>query len=201
MKLVSTIHQLFDDLHATGNRVTITWIPGHANIRGNERADQLARTATLAPTATLWLPLQRTAITAAVASYVKEATLQDHRRELAAGSKSATWYQRSTKLGPSPVSRNTPRWLAVTISRLRLGYPSSWEVVERRPRDCEHCGLSTQVALEHYLLECEYTEAFRAGEVVDEGMSAAHRAATVAATVMENLEDHIDNLRNFPPPR
>jgi len=43
--LVIQAHALAKILHARGRQPTVRWVPGHAGVEGNERADQLAKQA------------------------------------------------------------------------------------------------------------------------------------------------------------
>ena len=53
---------------------------------------------------------------------------------------------------PPAVDRYTPRELAVTIHRLRLGYKANWEIIPDVDRPCKHCGEDAPRPLLHYLL-------------------------------------------------
>ena len=60
--LIKTTQAVTEEIQALGRNVTFTWILGHADIRGNTRADALAKNAVLTPFTSLQPPLQRTAI-------------------------------------------------------------------------------------------------------------------------------------------
>ena len=199
--LVMTIQHIIASLQERGRRVNITWIPGHANIQGNVRADTLARTATLSPLITLHLPLQRTAITSLVRRHELVLGTQEHRRQLAEGSPWTRWYQLATQLSPTTVTTDTPRWLATTISRLRLGYPCSWEIIEGRSRECTYCGQDTPEGLLHYVLDCDETQRLRTGGPDVTGLQRRDSAATIVRHIVENAEDYGAFLQEKPPPR
>ena len=181
--------------------VRITWIPGHANVVGNVRADALAKSASLSPLITLNIPLQRSAMTGLARRHEYRLGEMENRRWLAVESRSTRWYQAATKGEPTPVTAYTPRWLATVISRLRLGYLCNWEIIEGRERACQHCGQETGESLLHYLLDCVHTTSLRRGTTVPEGTSRLLEAATVVAHIMEEVETHKDTLAAFPPPR
>jgi ribonuclease HI len=44
--IAMAIASIADHLHKRNNSLRIHWVPGHANVPGNERADQLAKAAT-----------------------------------------------------------------------------------------------------------------------------------------------------------
>ena len=179
----------------------MTWVPGHAHIPGNVRADNLAHSATLSPLITLRIPLQKTAISSLVHQYELAQGQQQHQRQLAEGSPSTKWFQLATLLRPSPVTRDTPRWLATTVSRLRLGYPCSWEIVEGRSRECALCGTDTPEVLLHYVLDCEHTQTLRAGSPEVPQLPRRDAAANITRHIVENFEDFGAFLHEKPPPR
>ena len=199
--LVLTIQAKVRHLQTTGRTVQLTWIPGHANIAGNVRADALARNATLSPHVSLRLPLQRSVVAGLVTRYGDRMVEEEHRRWLALNSQSASWYQAATKRRKTPVTAHTPRRLATVASRLCLGYPCSWEILEGRTRECQHCGQETQEGLLHYLLDCQHTATLRRGASVDVTQSRMLQAAAIVFHVTEELEEHSDVLTEFPPPR
>ena len=45
-KTVLSTKSAVSDLLSQGNTVTICWVPGHVNVRGNKRADELAKLGT-----------------------------------------------------------------------------------------------------------------------------------------------------------
>ena len=87
----------------------------------------------------------------------KNSITEDVKSRAQQGSQSALWYTKATDLLPHPVIRGTPKWLAVTIHKLRLGYKANWEVIGNNIRPCAHCNLDTDTPLLHYLLECTET--------------------------------------------
>ena len=118
-------------------------------------------------------------------------------------SRSAQWYTEATKFELPPIYRDTPRHLAVTIHRLRLGYKANWEIVEPIIRPCEHCQTQTEYPLLHYLLQCPNTQNLRPHmQALDPANPEANLiAAGQVKDIMDNIETHIQTLTDFPPPR
>ena len=199
--LILEIRHRWDIIQAKGARIRLTWIPGHAHIRGNERADVLAKNVTLTPQVMLRFPLPRTAINQLVKVHVTALVEGEHQLQLATNSASTKWYQATTATRPTPVDALTPRWLATSITRIRLGFPCSWEVVEQTNRACQHCGRDTRGALAHYLLECEHTTPLRRGGPDTTNMDKTEGAAAMARHMLEDIDAHIDTLHSYPPPR
>ena len=199
--LVLNIRHRWGTLTRQGVQISLVWIPGHAQIRGNVRADILAKNVTLANHVMLRLPLPRTAIKQLVKNYVRECVETDHRSQLVANSYSTNWYQLAAEGQPSPVDTHTPRWLSVTVNRLRLGFPCTWETVERRERECQHCDNIPRGALEHYLLDCPGTVALRTDgpEVASLGRTAG--AAAIVRHIIDNVDALSEFLQRYPPPR
>ena len=67
-KTVLSTKSAVSDLLSQGNTVTICWVPGHVNVRGNKRADELAKLGPTTPFigAELALPLLLCSIVRAI---------------------------------------------------------------------------------------------------------------------------------------
>ena len=81
------------------------------------------------------------------------------------GSPSANWYIQATELIPHPVTKNTPRKMAVIIHRLRLGYKATWQMLEGINRPCNYCDEEPESPLLHYLLDCLHTVTLRGNRI------------------------------------
>lgn len=199
--VTSEIRHLADRMAWNGRSVTIAWIPGHAGVAPNVRADVIARAATHIPHVTLRTPLQRSMVTGKVRASLQTCQESDYQGELRLGSPSLQWWTTATERRPTPVDKYTPRWVATIISRLRIGYKCSWEVVERSTRDCSICGADTSEALWHYLLDCPNTQVLRHGRPPIVGLTRAAAAAVTARHVVDHISTHMDFLKQVPPPR
>ena len=159
--LITDIKHLLRQHHLTNRIVHINWIPSHIGIPGNEKADELAKTTKYIDRVQITLQPSRQQIKRFMEPITKNSITEDVKSRVQQGSQSALWYTKATDLLPHPVIRGAPRWLAVTIHRLRLGYKANWEVIRNYIRPCAHCNLDTDTPLLHYLLECTETSDLR----------------------------------------
>ncbi|KAK7079188.1 hypothetical protein SK128_001794 [Halocaridina rubra] len=135
-------------------------------------------------------------------SALQRSKQENHNYWVNKSSHSATWYREATKLEPSPVSKYTPRSLAVTIARLRLGYKCCWEIIENPRKECAHCRKTTDKALLHYLLECPKTNSLRNGlNMEPQHPNATVHAAKIVKDILDNMDTHLTTLETFEPPR
>ena len=89
------------------------WIPSHVNIRGNERADLLAKEATR-------LPQRNTATPLSSIRVQIDTILRLHARDrLLESSESKKW---ATLLTDGPINRTLPRQTGVALFRLTTGH-------------------------------------------------------------------------------
>ena len=109
-------------LHKHQNRrVTLNWIPSHIGIPGNDNADDLAKTTKFIDRVQI---IVQTSLQQ-VRNMLKEPThrkmIQDVHHWAENNSYSARWYRMACNLETPPISKHTPRKLAVIIHKLRLG--------------------------------------------------------------------------------
>ena len=149
-------------LHKHQNRrVNLNWIPSHIGIPGNDNADDLAKITKFIDRLqiTVQSSLQK------IKNMLKERThrkiIQDVHHWAENNSYSARWYGVASNLELPPISKQTPRKLAVIIHRLRLGYKANCEMLDGIIGPCKHCQQNTYHPLLHYLLECQHTSRLR----------------------------------------
>ena len=182
-------------------RVTLNWMPSHIGIPGNDKTDDLAKTTKLIDRVqiTVQPSLQQ------IKNMLKEPThrkmIQDVHYWVENYSYSARWYRVTSNLEPPPISKQTPRKLAVTIHRLRLGYKANWEMLDGIIRPCKHCQNDTYHPLLHYLLECQHTSRLQLHINVPSDMTSAESIELAAKLVDVAISRHQDILLSLPPPR
>jgi len=130
------------------------WIPSHVGLEGNDRVDSAAKSS-LHQTRLQPIKPSISQIKNRAKITAKQITLIQHQVWVQAGSPSATWYKTVTEYETITIPRSMSRKDAVIIHRLRLGYPCSWEIDERVPKECNHCQTVVSHPLTHYLLDCQ----------------------------------------------
>lgn len=156
--LVTQAHMAARDLQAQGRQPVIQWVPGHAGVEGNERADtaakQAANKSSSASFGELSLAFTRRARTEAIKTQ-KENWLA---REL------ARWSQRTQrKYRPhgrwqlDPIAAAAPKALASRLFQLKTGHaPVGAYLYRIQARDtaaCQGCGTPNET-VHHALFEC-----------------------------------------------
>ena len=201
--LITAIHHLAQNIRAQGTTISLHWVPGHADIRGNELADSAARAAAAHPTTDVHVPPSLSLIKKEIKRGISKISKRAHAAEVEGGSPSATWYARATRLEPLSLPSTKPSHLRARIHRLRLGYKCLRELANDRPHIlCDNCDTATIGPLLHYLLECPASTSIRddtrqyPNSADDSALSAA--ADLVAETTLPKL---LELVAETPPPR
>ena len=198
ISLLTCIFSLAQNLQELGTSITLLWIPGHATIRGNERADRAAREASSRPNIDVNVPPSLAQVKSLTRQNMRETALQWHADEVARGSQSATWYREATSLRPLAVPASTNSRIRADLHRLRLGYPCH-EEIKRQLHSCQHCEEESGTPLLHYLLECPATAGIRNRNYdVNDDEANSVAARLVAATSLPRL---LQLVQRAPPPR
>jgi len=167
------------------------WIPSHVGLEGNDRVDSAAKSS-LHQTHIQPIKPSISQIKNRAKITAKQITLIQHQVWVQAGSPSATWYKTVTEYETITIPRSMSRKDAVIIHRLRLGYPCSWEIDERVPKECNHCQTVVSHPLTHYLLDCQALYHIRPHNFRDvpdiETSQRSTVAATCARTILESEE-------------
>ena len=203
IQLITSIQHLISQYKVIASSVSLTWVPSHSGIRGNEHADTLAKQALLLPTIRERVQPTVSQLAGPISKY--QSGLLRHQQEawVSKGSPSANWYKLATRLEPSPVMTTTPRLVATTVTRLRLGHKCIWELIDAAPQPCPHCNVTPDYPLLHYLLRCTATSSLRALTTEDHHQLHPGDNATAASLVydiIDNLPEHLAVLQHTPPP-
>ena len=202
--LIHSIITLMQQHRIQGRPVTLNWIPSHIGIPGNDKADELAKLAIVSPSVQMEIQPSLQQLKNLAKPTLQKTLRENHQRWVNNHSPSANWYQYVTELQPSPISKYTPRKLAVIIARLRLGYKCCWEITAPQERECSHCDHNTNFPLLHYLLECPTTSPLRVGLGNPVGIhhpQAIPKAKAVVQQALCNLDTYEGLLLSHPPPR
>ena len=143
---------LIDALTAAGKDITLHWVPGHADLAGNEAADRLANQAA-ADCAQEEAPIDLSSARTAIRRWTSELA--------------SARAQRHPHREPTPSHDELDRWGQATLSQLRTGYCPLVRATAHRlglveDPTCRACG-EEEEDVEHLLAGCPAHVAARAG--------------------------------------
>ena len=116
--LLTSVLALAQQHQIQGRSITINWIPSHCGIPGNDKADELAKSALISPIINCHLQPGLSQIKSSVKLHSKQELNKHFRQWVNQLSPSAIWYEKATKLTPHPITRHINRQLAIIIHRL-----------------------------------------------------------------------------------
>ena len=140
-------------------QITITWIPGHAEIQGNERADAEAKKAAMNPG--ISQPFKHKPLKSARIQYIKNSVKEQWSKQWNQHTQTSNFLRRLTKrrdfkVGPKLYNALPNRTTVATIVQLRTGHCGLNKYLHSigatHSPYCE-CGYGKET-VEHYLLEC-----------------------------------------------
>jgi ribonuclease HI len=140
--------------------VKLTWIPGHVDIDGNEKADEEAKRAATDPT--LGLPFNHGTLKSARTQQIKQMAQQKWNKEWTNHTKTATLLHhitqtRMSKIGAKYYNNINNRKISTTLAQLRTGHCALNGYLHRFGKAaspyCE-CGYGKET-VQHFLLECQ----------------------------------------------
>ena len=198
-RLLTTTFVSLQALQRQGKTVQFTWIPSHWHIRGNDLADEAAKSALHLSTVTLGVLPSTEQIKGRVIKEAWRITLAEHYSWVVAGSPSATWYRDVTRCEPPSIPKTMPRNTAVVIHRLRLGFKCFRELDDTL-HVCDYCEEATASPLLHYLLNCHVLSSIRPPELEDYPIDAPDVLEHAVRAALLALEHH-RLISCFPPPR
>jgi ribonuclease HI len=150
-----------DDIMETKpqQQITITWIPGHTEIQGNERADAEAKKAAMNPK--MSLPFKYKPLKSARLQYIKKSVKEQWLKQWNQHTQTSKTLrrlakQKEFKVGPKLYNSLPNRSTVATIIQLRTGHCRLNKYLHstgaKNSPYCE-CGYGKET-VEHYLLEC-----------------------------------------------
>ena len=199
--LCTSTRKLLNDIVQTGGSVSFNWIPSHVGISQNEKADNLAKQATVSPDINVRsLKNSRSQHKRSIL----QQTLRLHRGIVDRAqlhSDSLQWLFLTTGYRPLTITKKWPRSFETGIYRLRLGYRCKWEIAQRHLRPCDYCLQPTSEPLLHYILECPLTSPVFGNPVSTQHYDSITVATNRLKCASRNPSNLIDLIRIFPPPR
>ena len=149
-EILHTCHSLFLD----GININFVWIPGHAGIKGNEEADQLAKNALYFKNIDINLPLSITEAMSNINSYFR--TLWQIEWENS--EKGRHYYNLQPSVLSSNIFTSFPRQVHVILFRLLSGHiPLNFHLHRFGLHEtglCNHC-LFAEETIDHFLFQCD----------------------------------------------
>ncbi len=140
-------------------QIKVMWIPGHAKIEGNERADEEAKKAAKNPST--GLPFKHKPLRSARGRLIKAEANQQWRSTWNNNTRTAHALRRFMKtkgfqIGGKYYNRISNRKAAATLVRLRTGHCGLKQYLYRfKQADSPYCDCGDgKETVEHYLLEC-----------------------------------------------
>ena len=153
-----TIRNIQNDILHSGKSFGLCWTPSHVGIRGNEKADALAKDALNDDSSTITLDVPRTDVKSQIK---KQAKLSwSHEWRSIQNNMKLRSITDSTRLLPNAFCKN--RGWERALCRLRIGHSRlthTYLMNGSSPPECEHCGDTITVL--HVMIECPAFEAKR----------------------------------------
>ena len=165
VKLSNRIRKLVYSYEKQNRCVNFIWAPSHCGIKGNDKADELAKQRCQKERVDYEFPLSLERLKTKIEKQ-KAFGYSEYINNMILESTTLRNYMRVTNGSePNYVSRglNTRRQ-QTSYSRLRLGYRYLWEVSSNRNKmvnNCKLCNCQEGHRLHHYIKECTVTAQFR----------------------------------------
>ncbi|ODM18159.1 hypothetical protein SI65_06030 [Aspergillus cristatus] len=156
--LVIQAHAIAKRLHARGCQTTIQWVPGHAGIEGNERADQAAKQAASKPPGRGPREISLAFTCRARTEAIIAQRQRWHNKELGQRSQQGQrTYRPQRNWRLDPAAAIAPKHLASRYFQLKSGHAAIGTYLHRiqvrEDATCEGCGISRET-IHHLLFEC-----------------------------------------------
>ena len=159
--------------------VSLEWVPGHVNIKGNEKADEAAKEAAKSQGRAETAQFKHKALKSSRVVTIKKNVLTEWTKAWQSGKENAMHLRHITKWpkvesGPKLYNNMTTRPKMATLARLRTGHCSLNQYlyrigVEESPRyaQCVNGGIED---VEHFLIRCTKHERERAALIRNVGI-------------------------------
>ena len=151
--LVGEIKELIHRARTKNVEIELCWVPGHANIAGNERADAAAKQAAITSNQTLEGAIPHTDMKQQVKDVVFRRWQQDWN---SLGQEGRKLRQIKQDVGIWRSSENKSRRIETALTRLRIGHTNMTHSYlmqgQANPPECEVC--SEIITVKHLLLSC-----------------------------------------------
>ena len=145
----------FEVLHRANKEIVFCWVPGHAGISGNERADAAAKAALTSPVTPLKIP--HTDLKPKINTYIS--SLWQSKWDAAVNNK---LHEIQPIIKPWSPGYRPSRKEEVVLSRVRIGHTRLTNVYRMKGEPqpvCQHCQQINTV--KHIMLECNQTQNLR----------------------------------------
>ena len=156
---------LIDKIQKRGKAVDFIWVPSHCGVKGNERADELARKGALKERVDYTFPPPIGVLRRSVGDEV----LRQYKQQVYDRMRQIPSIKRYMDVSNGEAARYKENNLVmrreqVRYSRIRLQYRYLWEMVppnDKYPRNCRICRQDDSHTLWHYIRECSMTKKYR----------------------------------------
>ena len=165
VKLSNRIRKLVYSYEKQNRCVNFIWAPSHCGIKGNDKADELAKQGCQKERVDYEFPLSLERLKTKIEKQ-KAFGYSEYINNMILESTTLRNYMRVTNGSePNYVNRGLDtRRQQTSYSRLRLGYRYLWEVSSNRNKtvnNCKLCNCQEGHRLHHYIKECTVTAQFR----------------------------------------
>lgn len=167
--LVQEVHTLLTELSLAKKAVSLTWIPSHSGILGNEQADASAKEATRQPQTNPIPPTTHQDII----TYIKRKTKTKWKDHWLSNPNSKLHDVRGNSVTPYKLD-NINRKQQAAITRLRIGHSkiTHSHIISRTPAPtCDHC--NTSLTVQHVIIQCPQHESWRKTYRIPKDLPAA----------------------------